>query len=809
MPRILGKILDSAGRPLTCKLSVRLADSLIFTAPQFNELRLPVAGLSFDIPEGFLDIELIESATQRTTYDFHLYVPQVSTLYYELDGEPYVGPTHEDGGTYYTGSALTPGRRELFAEVLEGQLTIDRFNAIVPVAATVQFSALKGQAVTAARFVDRGYYREIIAGLPGVGEALNQNIYAPYSELLATQQLLSALQTQVDGLGSIGSPGAGAGVSNVRLPFPSVNPALLSFANNLTAYGQKAVTGSITFGVATGEAQLPGSTAIVRLIADGSNTPVFSAFKQAIGSADYDSRAGFLNVLNFWYDGADYWLSILQQVSAIAQPVVDTTPPVLQSAVLNATDPARIDLTYDELLNPANVPALTAYTATGRTATTVSVSSNVVSVFVSAALAAGSSVTFAYTSSGGSDSIQDLAGNRAASFSQTITRAGAADTIPPVLQSVTLDGTTFNKIYFTYNETLSAATVPAISAFTTTGKTITAIGIAGATVTQTLSTAFAPGETSTASYVAPTANKIQDIAGNPAANFSQAISRPAATDTTPPVLQSAALNTTGFAQIILTYNEALNASSVPDLSAFALTNQTLGSVAISGSNLTVGLSAPFPEGATETFTYIVPATNKIQDLAGNPAASISQQLTRAVSNLDADFRLGGMPAGFSTVNLISSSFSGAGLFMTAPSAGDWGNGLLIGPVWNQARPLSIYLLVTSNGTNNFGGGISVEPINWLNRGGAPDTLIAIRKDFYYSATNIKAFTAPAANSRMRYDFEKIGADIQLRASRWDGSAYVQQTGGLHLAVGTAASVANSRIFVDAYKYSITVERVVN
>lgn len=802
MPRIIGKILDSAGRPITCKLAVALSDLLIFTAPQANELRLTAPSV-FDIPEGYLDVELVESATQRTTYDFHIYTALISTFYYELDGTPYTGPTHEEEGTSYTGSAPTASRLELFKETLEGQETLTRFNAIVPIGVTVQFSSLVGQGVTSRRFVDRGYYREIIASLPGVGESINQNAYARYSELAAVRQLVEALETQQIALSAgVGAGGSGGGA--VRKPFAST----LSFDKAITAYDQKTVTGPLTFSVMAGLPLVPGATAIVRLIADGSNTPIFSAFKLAIGSAEYDTRAGYLNVLNFWYDGVEFWVSILQQVGAIAAPVFDTTPPVLQSASVNASDAAKVDLVYSELLSAVNVPAPSAYTATGRTVTAVTVVNNIITLTLSAAVAPSTSITVAYTPPG-TEKVQDQAGNFAASFTQSVSRGGVADTTPPVLQTVTLDGTTFNKIYLGYSELLSTANVPAIAAFTVTNKTVSSVTISGQVVTVILSTALSPSESVTVTYVPPTANKIQDLSGNPAAGASQAVTRPAASDTTAPVLLNIAFNANDYSQIILTYNETLAAGSIPSPSAFGVTGKTVSAVGVSGATVTVTLTAVFGEGESATITYAPPSSGKIQDAAGNAAIAISQTISRAPASLDADFRLGSMPAGFSTVNLTSSIFTAAGLQITAPSAGNWGNGLVLGPIWDTSRTLSIYMVSAPTTGNNYGGGISAQPINWLTRSGNPDSLIGIRASFFFNSADIKQFTAPGLSTRIRYDFSKEGNDIRMKVFIWNGSAFVLATNGEFLGVGIAPGLANSKIFVDAFKNTTTVERVVN
>jgi hypothetical protein len=215
MPRIVGKILDSSGQPITCKLSVKLNDLLVDTAPQIDTVRV-VQEKTFDLLNGDIDIELAESATQRATYNFHVFTPLNTISYFELDGTPYVGPTHEEGGVIYSGASPTSGRQELFAEVLEGERTISRFDAIVPLGQTIQFASLVGQRIISGRFVDRGYFRELIAGLPGTSGATNDNLYPTRGELNALENQITALEVRVEELELNGGGGTGGGVDTVR-----------------------------------------------------------------------------------------------------------------------------------------------------------------------------------------------------------------------------------------------------------------------------------------------------------------------------------------------------------------------------------------------------------------------------------------------------------------------------------------------------------------------------------------------------------------------------------------------------------------
>jgi uncharacterized repeat protein (TIGR02059 family) len=99
-----------------------------------------------------------------------------------------------------------------------------------------------------------------------------------------------------------------------------------------------------------------------------------------------------------------------------------------------------------------------------------------------------------------------------------------------------------------------------------------------------------------------------------------------APDVTAPTLSSAVIPSSGLT-LVLTYNEPLDAASVPAAGAFSLsgTAQTVSSVGVSGSAVTLTLSGAVGMGATISLTY-TPGGAPIRDLAGNNAASITAHL---------------------------------------------------------------------------------------------------------------------------------------------------------------------------------------
>ena len=96
-------------------------------------------------------------------------------------------------------------------------------------------------------------------------------------------------------------------------------------------------------------------------------------------------------------------------------------------------------------------------------------------------------------------------------------------------------------------------------------------------------------------------------------------------EATPPVLQSAVIDTT---TLILTYNEVLNAGSTPATTDFNVTvnggSTTVSTVAVSGSEVTLTLSSAVSYGDAVVINY-TEGTNPIEDAAGNDAAALTGQ----------------------------------------------------------------------------------------------------------------------------------------------------------------------------------------
>lgn len=250
-------------------------------------------------------------------------------------------------------------------------------------------------------------------------------------------------------------------------------------------------------------------------------------------------------------------------------------------------------------------------------------------------IANGQSVTLAYTRASAQTKIlQSGSSNYAADFAATsvTNNVPVPDMTPPTASSFATN-TAGTSISIVYNEPLLTSSVPAASDFvlnvagSTYLNTSYTVAIAASTVTLSLTgAAISNGQLISLTYTGGT-NKIKDVAGNIAANYSGASVTNNVPDTTPPSQISRSTNTAGT-QIIATFNETLDATSVPtntDIQIF-LNGQayTNFSVSISGSRVIMTLlGAAIQHGQVVTLNYTPGlVNNRVRDLAKNEIGSV-------------------------------------------------------------------------------------------------------------------------------------------------------------------------------------------
>lgn len=377
-------------------------------------------------------------------------------------------------------------------------------------------------------------------------------------------------------------------------------------------------------------------------IADTTNKPGYAAIDAAHRTvaaevprcAFVPGPAGYKMPDNLHYTAAGQRILGCAMASAIPTAMlsrgVDATAPVTRSATVYASATSVVAVALSEPYDPAYPPQAAHWTVTGHTVTAASGNGNYVYLTVSAPFVNGEATrTVAYTAPG-SGGLRDLAGNQMATQSaiNITNNAPVIDSTPPTLSNATVASGTPSTLTMTASENLDTTNVPAASAFTVSGHTVTGVAVASGTVTLSLGEVFVAGEPArTVSYTQPGSAGIRDLAGNLLASFSgySVTNNAPAADTTPPTFSSAQVAAGSPSVVQITMSENL-AASVPPASAFTITEggvtKTVSSVAVSGAVVSVTMAAPFSSGTTIQATYTAPGSDpRIKDLAGNAAVS--------------------------------------------------------------------------------------------------------------------------------------------------------------------------------------------
>ncbi|BAZ39389.1 hypothetical protein NIES4101_53420 [Calothrix sp. NIES-4101] len=144
MTQIVGKIVDSAGFPVTGELIVTLDSPLIDTSTNPDELHVLLPH-TFTITSGVLTgVDLVESQTRNITYQFSVVAIASEDAYYLSDGTEYDGPRilHTDSN-WYTGTFYEAGQSQRLGVVsLDIRTPVLEFRAVVPNVASVEFASL-------------------------------------------------------------------------------------------------------------------------------------------------------------------------------------------------------------------------------------------------------------------------------------------------------------------------------------------------------------------------------------------------------------------------------------------------------------------------------------------------------------------------------------------------------------------------------------------------------------------------------------------------------------------------------------------
>ena len=348
---------------------------------------------------------------------------------------------------------------------------------------------------------------------------------------------------------------------------------------------------------------------------------------------------------------------------------LDTTAPTISSRVpannaMNVNIGANVVLTYNEAVQKGS-GSITLQRSGGGMVTIpvssaqVSVSGSVVTINPTADLLAGT----VYTLSFSAGVFLDLAGNNAGSLTLNFSTAAALDTTPPTISSsVPANGATGvavgANIVLTYSEAVQkgsgSMTISSGGGMVTISVSSALVSVSGAVVTINPTADLLAGIAYTLSFPA---GVFQDLAGNNAGSLTLNFSTAAALDTTPPTIASSApvaggtIETT--ANIVLTYNEAVQKGSGSiTITASGGTTVTIplssSQVSVAGAVVTIDPTAAL---TLTTYALVVPA-GAIEDSSGNTSGEYTlsfvaqatmiqtvADLDNVRNNLDGDYVL--------------------------------------------------------------------------------------------------------------------------------------------------------------------------
>jgi uncharacterized repeat protein (TIGR02059 family) len=334
---------------------------------------------------------------------------------------------------------------------------------------------------------------------------------------------------------------------------------------------------------------------------------------------------------------------------ASAPADTDTSAPALRSARIS-DDGAKLVLSYNETLSNTALPDKASF------AVSVDGVGNAVGVVARGSdtstleLTLSSRITSAQTvrvSLADGAAIRDLAGNAAAAFrDQAVT---VTDKIAPTRLSVAaLTGAGSSVIVLRYSEDLLASGKPEPGDFAVsvngTPVTSSAVDVVGDSVRLTLASTIANPASATVrlNFTQPTqtSRAVQDAAGNLVASITDAggVLVGSSQDLSPPTLGSAvtAAEMVGLPSRLLrlTFNEALDAGALPEVSSLSLQLSSGGStrsVAVSalkvvGAALELSLAESVSDAQAGLRLSYTPPTSgpALQDWAGNDVAAFTR-----------------------------------------------------------------------------------------------------------------------------------------------------------------------------------------
>jgi hypothetical protein len=319
-------------------------------------------------------------------------------------------------------------------------------------------------------------------------------------------------------------------MANRNYPKNSTATTVIPFDNPVTYIPPKTVTGAVTFTKNTASAQA-GYTAIIRVIANGTNVPDLSAFK-SIGTGTYDNTNGVVNQLWFVYDGTDYCVAITHPIAIsgggltqLSTPAAFTATPSGSSVNLSWSDVSNETgyKVYWNAINDFGSAALATTTAANAGTYTKTGLSNGPWYFW--VVAVGDGVTYS-DSNPASASATVSSGATALNAPAGVTLGTATSSTQPLTWTDTNSSPNENgyKVYYNTVNTFGSATLATTTAANGTSYTVTGLSAStlyyywvvaqgnGTTTADSSASTVASGSTSgaTGSYLAITTGNLTE-----------------------------------------------------------------------------------------------------------------------------------------------------------------------------------------------------------------------------------------------------------------------------------------------------------
>ncbi len=307
---------------------------------------------------------------------------------------------------------------------------------------------------------------------------------------------------------------------------------------------------------------------------------------------------------------------------AVVNNTLDLTLPTLSSASVNDN---TLVMEYSEALDETSIPATTDYTVNNGSVvnvTNVSISGTDITLTLGIAVEHGDTVTINYTK--GVNPIQDTSANEAVNLTSQAVINNTPDTTAPILSNVGTSVEQSDSLPATSNEdgTIYFVEAPATNYSSKTDlDNAVAAGI-GVSVSATANVAVAIPTIGLdlGTYVV--------YAVDPANNLSAPVEGVTIVDSIAPTLSFANVNAR---TLVLTYDEALDETSIPSTDDFEINNGSVinvTNIAVSGTTVTLTLDTAVQHGQTVTISYTAGA-NSLQDISSNYVANLTNQ---AVTN---------------------------------------------------------------------------------------------------------------------------------------------------------------------------------